>query len=251
MPNSDDEHESTSGDEVIELSRLRRRIAANLVSARHTAAHVWSAVEVNYQRVEEARDQHRAEFEEREGSSLTYLPFVAIATLDALAAHPVVNSSIDLDHATQTLHGAVNLGVAVDMDQAGLIVVTVRRADQMKLRPLAREVNDLAAKARSGRLEPDDVSGSTFTITNPGPFGSYASAPIINVPNVAILSTDAVTRRPTVVTLPDGSETIGIRPIGLLGLSWDHRAFDGSTAVMFLNHVRLSLETRYWDQELV
>jgi len=181
---------------------------------------------------------------------LTYLPFIARATMDALSAYPVVNSSIDLEAGTRTFHHGVDLGVAVDLESQGLLVATIRGADGQTLKGLARSIRTIADKARDGALEPDDVTGSTFTITNPGPFGSFVSSPIINLPNVAILSTDTVTKRPAVVTLPDGTDTIVIRHIGYLSLTWDHRAFYGSTAVRFLDRVRANLETWDWDQEL-
>jgi 2-oxoglutarate dehydrogenase E2 component (dihydrolipoamide succinyltransferase) len=170
--------------------------------------------------------------------------------MDALAAFPVVNSSFDIEDSTYTFHNAVNLGIAVDMNQEGLVVMTVRNADGLTLKGIAREIRAKALKARSGKLDPDDVIGSTFTVTNPGPYGSFMSAPIINVPNVAILSTDTVVKRPSVVSLPDGSDSIAIRHIGYLGLTWDHRAFDGSTAVLFLRRIQQNLETWDWEQEL-
>lgn len=238
------------GDRVVELSRLRRRIAQNLARAKASAAHVWASIEVDYEGVERVRAAHRAAFKEREGFSLTYLPFVARATMDALNAYPLVNSSFLIDEGRQIFHSRVNLGIAVDMNQEGLVVVTVKNASDKRLSGLAREIRALAGRARDGDLEPDDISGSTFTITNPGPFGSYQSAPIINVPNVAILSTDTVKKRPTVITLPDGTDSIAIHHIGYLGLSWDHRAFDGSTAVLFLGRIKENLETWDWEQEL-
>ena len=238
------------GDEVVELSRLRTRIAEHMVRAKQTAAHVWTSVEVDYEAVEKVRQAHREEFKAAEGFSLTYLPFIARATMDALAAYPVVNSSLLLDEGKRVFHRSVNLGIAVDLSQDGLVVVTARDADSLTLKGLARAIRAMALKARDGNLTPDDVAGSSFTITNPGPFGSYMSAPIINLPNVAILSTDTVAKRPSVVSLPDGSDTIAIRHIGYLGLTWDHRAFDGSTAVLFLDRIKENLETRNWEQEL-
>jgi 2-oxoglutarate dehydrogenase E2 component (dihydrolipoamide succinyltransferase) len=238
------------GDEVTELPRLRRTIAEHMVHAKRTAAHVWTSVEVDYENVERVRSAHRKRFKADEGFSLTYLPFIARATMEALSQYPSVNSSLDLAANTQTFHHGVNLGVAVDLETAGLLVATVRGADGLRLRGLARSIRAIADKALGGELEPDDIAGSTFTITNPGPFGSYLSAPIINLPNVAILSTDTITKRPAVVTLPDGSDTIAVRHIGYLGLTWDHRAFDGSTATMFLSRIRTNLETWDWEQEL-
>ncbi|MDH3307345.1 MAG: 2-oxo acid dehydrogenase subunit E2, partial [Acidimicrobiia bacterium] len=131
-----------------------------------------------------------------------------------------------------------------------LIVAAIKNADSLRMVGLARSIRSLAEKGRSNKLEPDDISGSTFTITNPGPFGSFMSAPVINVPNVAILSTDTITKRATVVTTADGEDTIAIRHIGYLGLTWDHRAFDGSVAVLFLRKIKENIETWDWAQEL-
>ncbi len=238
------------GSQVVDMSRLRKRIATNMIQAKATAAHVWASVEVDYERIERVRQAHKAAFKEREGYSLTYLPFIARATIDALHAFPVVNSSFYLEEGKQVFHSAVNLGIAVDMNQEGLVVVTVKGADEKRMTGLARDIRGLATKARDGNLDPNDISGSTFTITNPGPYGSFMTAPIINVPNVGILSTDTVTKRPTVITLPDGSDSIAIHHIGYLGLTWDHRAFDGSTAVLFLQRIKSNLETWDWEQEL-
>ena len=239
-----------AGDRVEDLDRLRARIGENMIKAKQTAAHVWTSVEVDFERVERVRQAHKAEFKATEGFSLTYLPFIARATIDALNEYPVVNSSFYLPEKKAVFHTSVNLGIAIDLNQGGLIVAAIKAADTLRLVGLARDVKTLAEKARSGKLDPADISGSTFTITNPGPFGSFMSAPIINVPNVAILSTDTVTKRATVVTTPDGQDTIAIRHIGYLGLTWDHRAFDGSTAVLFLRKIKENLETWDWEQEL-
>jgi 2-oxoglutarate dehydrogenase E2 component (dihydrolipoamide succinyltransferase) len=241
---------ATAGDRVEPMPRLRKVIAENMINAKRTAAHVWTSVEVDYERVERVRQQHKAAWKAREGSSLTYMPFIARATIDALGAYPVVNSSFDLENETRRFHSGVGLGIAVDLNEGGLVVMNMPGADGLALTGLARGIRAVAEKARAGKLELDDLSGSTFTITNPGPFGSFMSAPIINVPNVAILSTDTVSKRPTVITLPDGSDAIAIRHIGYLGLTWDHRVFDGSTAVLFLRRIKENLETWDWDQEL-
>jgi len=240
----------SAGSEEVELDRLRVRIAENNVKAKQTAAHVWTSVEVDFERVERVRQAHKSEFKAEEGFSLTYLPFISRATIDALKAFPVVNSSFNLERKTATYHKNVDLGIAIDLNQSGLVVARVRNADGLRLVGIAREIASLAERGREGKLGIDDLSGSTFTITNPGPFGSFMSAPIINVPNVAILSTDTVTKRPTVVTTPDGQDMIAIRHIGYLGLSWDHRAFDGSTAVLFLGRIKENIETWDWEQEL-
>jgi 2-oxoglutarate dehydrogenase E2 component (dihydrolipoamide succinyltransferase) len=241
---------SGAASETVDLDRLRLRAAENLVNAKRTAAHVWTSVEVDFERVERVRQAHKAGFKAEEGVSLTYLPFIARATIDALKAYPVVNSSFNFEEKTATFYKKVDLGIAIDLNQEGLIVARVRNADGLRLVGIAREIASLAERGRGGDLGIDDLSGSTFTITNPGPFGSFMSAPIINVPNVAILSTDTVAKRPTVVTAADGQDVIAIRHIGYLGLTWDHRAFDGSTAVLFLRRIKENLETWDWEQEL-
>ena len=239
-----------AGSETVELDRLRVRIAENNIRSKQTAAHVWTSVEVDYERVERVRQAHKEAFKGQEGFSLTYLPFIARATIDALKAYPVVNSSFNLEEKTATFYKKVDLGIAIDLNQGGLVVARVRDADGLRLVGIARDIASLAERARGGKLGIDDLSGATFTITNPGPFGSFMSAPIINIPNVAILSTDTVAKRPTVVTASDGQDVIAIRHIGYLGLTWDHRAFDGSTAVLFLSRIKENLETWDWEQEL-
>ncbi len=236
--------------ETVDLDRLRVRIGENMIRAKQTAAHVWTSVEVDYERVERVRQRHKEAFKAAEGFSLTYLPFIARATIDALQEYPVVNSSFYLEEKKAVFHRSVNLGIAIDLNQRGLVVASIRNSDGLRLVGIARQIKALADKAREGKLDPDDVSGSTFTITNPGPFGSFMSAPIINVPNTGILSTETVTKRPAVVTGVDGEDVIAIRHIGYLGLTWDHRAFDGSTAVLFLRRIKENLETWDWEQEL-
>ena len=238
------------GSEEVELDRIRVRIAENMIKSKQTAAHVWTSVEVDFERVERVRQAHKARFKNDEGFSLTYLPFISRATIDALKAFPVVNSSFYLEDKKAVFHRNVDLGIAIDLNQGGLVVARVRNADGLRLVGIAREIRALAEQGRAGKLGLDDLTGSTFTITNPGPFGSFMSAPIINIPNVAILSTDTVVKRPTVITTLDGQDTIAIRHIGYLGLTWDHRALDGSTAVLFLRRIKESLETWDWDQEL-
>ena len=238
------------GSEEVELDRIRVRIAENMIKSKQTAAHVWTSVEVDFERVERVRQAHKARFKSDEGFSLTYLPFISRATIDALKAFPVVNSSFYLEEKKAVFHKKVDLGIAIDLNQRGLVVARVRNADGLRLVGIARDIRALAERGRDGKLDLDDLTGSTFTITNPGPYGSFMSAPIINIPNVAILSTDTVVKRPTVITTPDGQDTIAIRHIGYLGLTWDHRALDGSTAVLFLRRIKESLETWDWEQEL-
>jgi 2-oxoglutarate dehydrogenase E2 component (dihydrolipoamide succinyltransferase) len=234
-----------SRDEVQPLSRMRLTIAERMTESLRTAPHVWTAVEVDLQAVEEVRRQHKERFRREEGTSLTYLAFVSRAVCDALRAFPVINSSLDMEAKTRVLHHYVNLGIAVDLSEQGLVVPVIRDADGLNLRGLARAIRAAADKAHAGRATPDDLAGSTFTITNPGPFGGYASAPVINQPNSAILSVNEVTRRPTAV-----GDAVAVHYMTILGFSYDHRAFDGVTASRFLVRVRDALQDRDWAAEL-
>jgi 2-oxoglutarate dehydrogenase E2 component (dihydrolipoamide succinyltransferase) len=224
--------------EVVVLNRVRRLTGEHLLRSQQVAPHAFIAMEVDLERVERAR----------RAAELTYLPFVARAVVDAIAAFPYVNASVG--DGELIVHHDVHLGVAVDLFHDGLIVPVVRDAHVKRLAALGAEIADLAARARARQLAPDDVSGGTFTITNPGPYGTTISAPIIHQPQVAILSTDGVKRRPVVVELDDGAEGIGIHAVGMLGLSFDHRAFDGAYASAFLARLREILERRPWDREL-
>jgi 2-oxoglutarate dehydrogenase E2 component (dihydrolipoamide succinyltransferase) len=237
-----------AGDEVIPFDNIRRRTAEHMVHSKAVSAHVYTSVEVDFERVERARRSGQEEWKAREGFSLTYLPFVIRAFCDAIDDFPHVNASVDGE--TLVVHHDIHLGVAVDLDFQGLIAPVVRNADGKRIRALAREIHDLARRARDRRLQPDEVMGGTFTITNPGPYGTYMTLPIINQPQVAILSTDSVRKRPVVIEGPDGDPTIAIRHIGLLSLAWDHRAFDGAYAASFLNALKTILETRNWEAEL-
>jgi pyruvate dehydrogenase E2 component (dihydrolipoamide acetyltransferase) len=232
-------------DQVVELSRMRLAVASGMKASQGIAAAVWTSVEVDFDNVDRVRAKHKDRFKKETGSSLSYLPFVSRAAIDALRAHPTVNSSIDIEAKTMTLHPYVNLGIAVDLDQQGLVVPVVKDADGLNMRGIAKRITELAGAARGKKLPMSDMQGSTFTITNPGPFASYASAPIINQPNVAILCTDGVKRRPVAV-----GDAIAIHPTGILGLVYDHRALDGSTASLFLLHIRDSLEQRDWEAEV-
>ena len=233
------------GDEVVKLSRMRLITADLMVKSLKTSAHVWTSVEVDFEHVEQVRQRHREQFKKREGVSLTYLPFIARAVCDALREFPAVNSSVDIENQTMTLHHYVNLGIAVDLSEQGLVAPVVKNADSLNIRGLARNIAAVAAGARARTLAAADMSGSTFTITNPGPFASYASAPVINQPNVAILSTDGIARRPVAV-----GDAIAIHHMSILGFSYDHRAFDGSTASMFLRYIRDAIQDRGWSDEL-
>jgi pyruvate dehydrogenase E2 component (dihydrolipoamide acetyltransferase) len=235
-------------DEVVPFSNIRRLTADHMVRSKATSAHTLVVVECDYENVDRVRRREKDRFKEQEGVSLTYLPFVARAVVDALRHYPNLNASVG--DGALLVHKDVHLGIAVDLDRQGLIVPVVRQADGQSLRGLARAVADLAERARSRRLSADDVVGGTFTITNPGPFGTLITAPIINQPQVAILSTDGVKRRPVVVTAADGTEAIAIHSVGMLAMSFDHRAVDGAYASAFLRDLAREIETRDWAAEL-
>ena len=236
------------GDERIPFDNIRRRTAEHMVRSKATSAHVATAVEVDFEAVERVRRVHGAQFRAEEGFGLTYLPFIVRAYCDAVHTFPAVNASVDGD--TLVVHHDVNLGIAVDLEFAGLIAPVVRAADTKRLRMVAREINDLAARARAKQLGPDEIMGGTFTITTMGPFGTVFTVPIINQPQVAILATDAVRKRPVVVEGPDGDDAIAVRAVGVLTLSWDHRAFDGAYAASFMHTMSEIIATRDWEAEL-
>ncbi len=236
------------GDEVIPFDNIRRRTAEHMVMSKQTSAHVYTAVEVDFERVERIRRAHQDEWKQEEGFSLTYLPFIVRAFCDAVRDYPNVNATVDGD--SLVVHHDVHLGVAVDLEYRGLIAPVIRDADGKRLRLIAREIRDLATRARTKQLGPDEILGGTFTITNMGPFGTLMTLPIINQPQVAILATDAITKRPVVVEGPDGDDAIAIHPVGVVTLAWDHRAFDGAYAASFLHALREVLETRDWEAEL-
>ena len=235
-------------DEVVPFTNIRRRTAEHMVRSKATSAHTFTAIEVDFNAVDLARREVQEAFRASEGFGVSYLPFIARAVIDAIADYPRVNASVGEDQLI--IHRRVHLGVAVDLDLEGLIVPVVKDADSKRLRAIAREIRDLAERARSRRLSADEIAGGTFTITNPGPFGTLMTVPIINQPQVAILSTDGIKRKPVVAELADGGEGIVIHPVGLLGLSYDHRAIDGAYASAFLARCREYLETRDWVQEL-
>ncbi|MBE0446907.1 MAG: 2-oxo acid dehydrogenase subunit E2 [Actinobacteria bacterium] len=228
------------GERIVPMPHLRREIAKHMVNSRRISAHVTAIVEVDMSNVVKQRERVKEAFKKREGFSLTYLPFVAKATIDALLNFPTLNARI-VDEHNMALHDYINLGIAVAVED-GLIVPVVKSAEGMSLVGLARAIHDLAEKARSERLSPDDVTGSTFTITNPGSFGSLIQTPIINQPNVAILSLEMIQRRPVII-----DEAIAIRHMVFMPLSYDHRLVDGAVAAQFLNRIKHNLET--WDEK--
>ena len=235
-------------DEVVPFSTIRRLTAEHMVRSKATSAHTLMVREIDYENVERARRRHGPSFKEREGFSLTYLPFNAVATVQALGEFPHLNASVGDD--ALVVHAAVNLGIAVDLDGQGLVVPVVRDAAALTLHEMAARVRALATGARSKRLTVDDMSHGTFTITNPGPYGTLMTGAIINQPQVAILATDGVSRKPVVVTGADGEELIAIHSIGLVALTFDHRVIDGAYAARFLARLAEILETRDWASEL-
>ncbi len=224
--------------DVVPLNRVQQLTGEHMLRSLQVAPHAFITMEVDFERVDRVRRTKQ----------LTFLPFVARAVIDAIAAFPHVNASVG--DGELTVHHDVHLGIAVDLDHQGLIVPVVRAAHGKRLVALAGEMAELAARARAKRLIPDDVVGGTFTLTNPGPSGTMISAPIIHQPQVAILSTDGVKRRPVVVELDGGGEAIAVHAVGVLGLSFDHRAFDGAYASAFLARVRDIIEMRPWEIEL-
>jgi pyruvate dehydrogenase E2 component (dihydrolipoamide acetyltransferase) len=235
-------------DETVKLSKIRTATGNHMVMSLATSPHAFSVVEVDYANVDKVRDAVKSEWRRAEGYGLTYLPFISRAVVDALAEFPHLNASVG--DGELVVHRYVDLGIAVDLDYEGLLVPVVRDADTKRLRALAREISDLANRAKTRRLLPDEIQGGTFTISNNGSAGSVLTAAIISQPQVAILSTDAIRRRPVMVALPDGQEGIAIHSVGNLAMSWDHRAFDGAYAAGFLVQVKEILETRAWDAEL-
>ena len=236
------------GDRVVRLNNIRRRTAEHMVMSKQTSPHVLTAIEIDYEGVEQVRRSHKAAWKAEEGFSLTYLPFICRAVVDALREYPHLNATFG--DGELIVHGSVNLAVAVDIDFDGLLAPVIKEADGKRLRQIARDVIDLAARARTKQLGLDDLTGGTFTLTNAGQYGTMMQFPIINQPQVAILSTDGVSRKPVVVTDGFGNESIAIHSVGVLAMAWDHRAFDGAYAAAFLHRVKEIIETRDWEAEV-
>ena len=240
--------QSTERETIIPLTKIRKLTAAHMIMSQAVSAHAFSVVEVDYANVDATRSEVKDQWKQAEGFTLTYLPFIARAIVDALAEFPNLNASIEGDKLV--VHNYVDLGIAVDLEFQGLLVPVIRSADAKRLRAIAREISDLATRARSRKLTPDEIQGGTFTISNNGSAGSVLTMPIINQPQVAIMSTDAIVRKPVVAQLSDGSESIAIHPVGNLAMSWDHRAFDGAYAAGFLAKIKRILETQDWSAEI-
>jgi 2-oxoglutarate dehydrogenase E2 component (dihydrolipoamide succinyltransferase) len=231
------------------LSRLRTVIAQRMVESLQVSAQLTTVVEVDVTRIARLREQAKATFEAREGTKLSFLPFFAVAAIEALKAHPVVNSSIDLQAGTVTYHDGIHLGIAVDTDR-GLLVPVIQDAGDLNIGGIARKVADLADRTRSNRVTPDELAGGTFTLTNTGSRGALFDTPIINQPQVAILGTGSVVRRPVVVADPDLGEVVAVRSMVYLALSYDHRIVDGADAARYLADVKARLEEGAFEAEL-
>ena len=226
------------GDRVEPWSRIRKLTADHMIMSRRTSAHVATFFDIDYTRVAQLRARKKAEYAER-GVNLTFLAFIVKAIADGLRQHPNVNVSVG--HDTTIYRRDINLGIAVALDW-GLIVPVIKHADELSLLGVSRAITDLAERARSKKLSPDEVQKGTFTITNPGTFGSTIGIPIINQPQTAILAVGAITKQPAVVSV-DGVDAIGIRTMGMLSLSFDHRVIDGADADRFMADVKKSLES--------
>ncbi|MEE8515892.1 MAG: dihydrolipoamide acetyltransferase family protein [Alphaproteobacteria bacterium] len=242
---------ATAGDAddrtVIPFSRRRLLTAEHMTRSKATSAHVLQATEVDFHGVDAARGALQDDWKAKQGYSLSYLPFIAHAVCQAIADFPNVNAHVDGDNLV--VFGHVNLAIAVDLDFQGLVVPVIREAEAKSVADLARAIHDLAGRARTGKLRPDEFAGGTYTITNSGAFGTLITAPIINQPQVAILSTDGIKKRPVVIEGDKGDDIV-VRPVGILAQSFDHRAIDGAYSAAFLGRVKTLIETTDWLAEL-
>jgi pyruvate dehydrogenase E2 component (dihydrolipoamide acetyltransferase) len=227
------------GDRVEQMTVMRKKIAEHMIQSRRTSAHVTTVYEIDMTRIAKLREQNKASFEERTGTKLTYMPFIFQAVNNALRKFPIFNAQVSGDQIIYKRD--INLGMAVALD-AGLIVPVIKRADDLSISGLARAANDLADRARTKQLKPDEVGGGTFTITNPGVFGGLFGTPIINQPQLAILGVGKIEKRTKVLTTPDGEDYIAIRWLAYFALSFDHRVIDGADAERFLAYVKEQLE---------
>jgi 2-oxoglutarate dehydrogenase E2 component (dihydrolipoamide succinyltransferase) len=232
---------------TVTMSRLRKVIAARMVESLQVSAQLTTVIEVDVTKIARLRDRAKASFEAREGVKLSFLPFFAVATCEALKQHPVLNSSVEGDQIIY--HGAEHLGIAVDTER-GLLVPVIQNAGDLNMGGVARKIADLAARTRDNKVTPDELGGGTFTLTNTGSRGALFDTPIINQPQVAILGLGAVVKRPMVVKGEDGGETIAIRSMVYLGLSYDHRVVDGADAARFLVTLKERLEGGAFEADL-
>ncbi len=227
------------GDRVETMSVMRRKIAEHMIMSQTVSAHVATVYEIDMTAVARLREQHKAAFQERTGTKLTYMPFIFQAVTNAIRAYPIFNSQVSGDQIIYKRD--INLGMAVALDW-GLIVPVIKRADELSISGLARTANDLADRARNKQLKPDEVAGGTLTITNPGVFGGLFGIPLINQPQVAILAVGTIEKRPRVIQTDDGDEFLAIRTMAHFALSYDHRVIDGSDAEKFLGQIKQTLE---------
>jgi 2-oxoglutarate dehydrogenase E2 component (dihydrolipoamide succinyltransferase) len=234
----------TDRDEVVAMTKIRRITAENMILSKRTSAHVTTVFHVDYTNVARLREQNKDAFFQKNGVKLTYLPFIFRALIQALKEFPQVNASIDGDNIVY--HKDIHLGMAVALDW-GLIVPVIRNADEKSILGLARASQDLAERARTKRLKPEEIQGGTFSVTNPGVFGSLFGTPIIPQPQVAILGVGTIEKRPVVVTDENGNDALGIRTVGYLALSFDHRLIDGSDADRFMAAVKKTIEKGEFD----
>ena len=235
-----------AGGEKLPFNRIRKMTAEHMVRSKATSPHVLQVIEADFSSVDKVRLAKREQWRNDNGYSLTYMPFVARALCLAIAEFPRVNASIDGD--SLQVHADVNLAIAVDLNFDGLVAPVIHGASSAGVPALAVKFNEASAKAKDGKLTADDLAGGTYTLSNPGPFGTLFTAPIINQPQVGILSMDAVTKRPVVVETTSG-DSVAIRPVGVLAHSFDHRAIDGAYSAAFLNKLKSIIETTDWDQE--
>ena len=232
---------------TVPMSRLRKVIASRMVESLQTSAQLTTVIEVDITKISKLRDRAKQSFEEREGVKLTFLPFFAVAVCEALKQHPVLNSSVDGENIIY--HGTENLGIAVDTER-GLLVPVIKDAGDLNLGGVARRIVDVAARTRDNKISPDELSGGTFTITNTGSRGALFDTPILNQPQVAILGLGAIVKRPIVVADGDGGETIAIRSMVYLAISYDHRIVDGADAARFLSTLKERLEEGRFESDL-
>ena len=235
--------------QTVKLSRLRQVIASRMVESLHVSAQLTTVVEVDVTRIARLRDAAKADFERREGVKLSFLPFFAIATVEALREHPNVNCSVDTEAGTVTYHDAEHLGIAVDTER-GLLVPVIHNAGDLNLGGIARKIADLAERTRTNKVSPDELGGGTFTLTNTGSRGALFDTPIINQPQVGILGTGSVVKRPVVISDPNLGETIAVRSMVYLALSYDHRIVDGADAARFLTTMKTRLEAGDFERDL-
>ena len=236
-----------AGAKTIPFTRIRKLTAEHMVRSKATSPHVLQAVEVDFYRVDRVRQTVRDAWKAKHGHSLTYLPFIGNAVCRALEDFPNLNASVHGD--SLVLHPSVNLAIAVDLGAEGLVAPVIKGADRLTVAQLADAIAEIAQRSRAGKLKPEDFAGGTYTLSNSGTFGTLITAPIINQPQVAILSTDGVRKKPVVIETSEG-DSIAVRPVGVLAQSFDHRAVDGAYSAAFLDRVRKLLETSHWVIEV-